>query len=142
MPQLQRQTTSSLSEINVVPFVDIMLVLLVIFMITAPILQSGIEVELPKTKTVREISDERVVITIDRAQRVYLGNNPINVRELGPRVRSLAADPARQAVYVRCDADVPFGTFAVVVDELQQHGITNVSVVTTPITSRPVRSDR
>ena len=137
MPQLQRQTTSSLSEINVVPFVDIMLVLLVIFMVTAPILQSGIEVELPETKTVREISEERLVITIDRAQRVYLGNQPVNIHELGPLVRSRSADPARQAVYVRCDESVPFGSFAVVVDELQQHGIKNVSVVTTPLSLRP-----
>lgn len=137
MPQLQRQISTSLSEINVVPFVDIMLVLLVIFMITAPILQSGIEVELPKTKTVREISEERVVITIDRAQRVYLGNDPVNIHDLGALVRARSADPTRQAVYVRCDESVPFGSFAVVVDELRQHGIQNVSVVTEPISSRP-----
>jgi biopolymer transport protein ExbD len=59
MPQLARQTGTSLSEINIVPFVDVMLVLLVIFMITAPILQSGIEVDVPKTKTVKEISESR-----------------------------------------------------------------------------------
>jgi biopolymer transport protein ExbD len=65
MPQLSRHTESSLSEINIVPFVDVMLVLLVIFMITAPILQSGIEVDVPKTKTVKEISDSRVVVSIE-----------------------------------------------------------------------------
>ena len=69
MPQLSRQTSTSLSDINIVPFVDVMLVLLVIFMITAPILQSGIEVDVPKTKTVKEISESRVVVSIDRAQR-------------------------------------------------------------------------
>ncbi len=75
MPQLSRETGTSLSEINIVPFVDVMLVLLVIFMITAPILQSGIEVNVPKTITVQEIDDqERLVVTVDRTQRIYLGN--------------------------------------------------------------------
>jgi len=137
MPQIDRRTGTSLSEINIVPFVDVVLVLLVIFMITAPILQSGIEVDLPKTKTVKEISEERLVITIDRAQRVYLGNEPVNVRQLGARVRAATQDPAHDAVFVRCDETVPFGSFATVVDELRQAGIQNVSVVTEPISSRP-----
>ncbi|HXV73269.1 MAG TPA: biopolymer transporter ExbD [Sphingomonadales bacterium] len=137
MPQLQRQTGTSLSEINIVPFVDVMLVLLIIFMITAPILQSGIEVELPKTKTVKEIAEERLVVTIDRAQRVYLGNEPVNVRELGAKIRAVTQNPERDAVFVRCDETVPFGSFATVVDELRQSGIQNVSVVTEPISSRP-----
>jgi biopolymer transport protein ExbD/biopolymer transport protein TolR len=137
MPQLDRRTGTSLSEINIVPFVDVVLVLLVIFMITAPILQSGIEVELPKTKTVKEISEERLVITIDRAQRVYLGNEPVNIHELGAKIRQQTANPERDAVFVRCDETVPFGSFARVVDELRQAGIQNVSVVTEPISSRP-----
>jgi biopolymer transport protein ExbD/biopolymer transport protein TolR len=70
------RTQSSLSEINITPFVDVVLVLLVMFMVTAPILQSGIEVDVPKTKTVKEISEERLVITIDKDQKVYLGNDP------------------------------------------------------------------
>ena len=137
MPQLDRRTGTSLSEINIVPFVDVVLVLLIIFMITAPILQSGIEVELPKTKTVKEITDERLVITIDRAQRVYLGNEPVNLHELGSQLRQRMQDPSRDAVFVRCDESVPFGSFAAVVDELRQSGIQNVSVVTEPISSRP-----
>ena len=137
MPQLLRPTSSSISEINVVPFVDIMLVLLVIFMITAQIIQSGIEVDVPKTKTVREISEERLVITIDRAQRVYLGDQPVNVHELGARVRARLADPEHNAVYLRCDETVSFGSFAVVVDALHQSGITNISLVTEPLSSRP-----
>ena len=64
MPQLARQTGSSLADINIVPFVDVMLVLLIIFMITAPILQSGIEVDLPKTQTVKEISEDKLVENI------------------------------------------------------------------------------
>ncbi len=137
MPQLARQTETSLSDINIVPFVDVVLVLLIIFMITAPILQSGIEVDLPKTKTVKEISEDRLVITIDRAQRVYLGNEPVNIHEIGKLVQARMRNPQTDAVFLRCDETVPFGSFATVVDELRQSGIQNVSVVTEPISSRP-----
>jgi biopolymer transport protein TolR len=137
MPQLARQTDTSLADINIVPFVDVMLVLLIIFMITAPILQSGIDVTLPKTRTVREISQDRLVVTINKAQLVYLGNDPVNIHELGGKVRSQMRDPKADAVYLRCDETVPFGTFATVVDTLRQSGIENVSVVTEPLTSTP-----
>jgi biopolymer transport protein TolR len=137
MPQLARQTGTSLSEINIVPFVDVMLVLLIIFMITAPILQSGIEVNLPKTQTVKEISEERLVVTIDRGQLIYLGNDAINIHDLGNKVRAQMRNPQSDAVFLRCDETVPFGTFATVVDTLRQSGIENVSVVTEPLSSRP-----
>jgi biopolymer transport protein TolR len=136
MPQLARQTGTSLSEINIVPFVDVMLVLLVIFMITAPILQSGIEVDVPKTKTVKELTEQRMVITIDRAQRVYLNDKPVNIHDIGGQVTSQMKDPQHQAVYVRCDETVPFGSWATVVDALRQSGIQNISVVTQPLTER------
>jgi biopolymer transport protein TolR len=137
MPQLSRQTDTSLADINIVPFVDVMLVLLIIFMITAPIIQSGIDVSLPKTKTVREISQDRLVVTINKAQLVYLGNDAINIHDLGAKVRSQMRNPQADAVYLRCDETVPFGTFAAVVDTLRQSGIENVSVVTEPLTSTP-----
>ncbi len=137
MSLLARQTGTSLSDINIVPFVDVVLVLLIIFMITAPILQSGIEVELPKTRTVKEIAEGRLVITIDRAQRVYLGNEPVNIHEIGQKVHAQMQSPQSDAVFLRCDETVPFGSFATVVDELRQSGIQNISVVTEPISSRP-----
>ena len=137
MPQIARQTGTSLSEINIVPFVDVMLVLLIIFMITAPILQSGIEVNLPKTQTVKEISEERLVVTIDRGQLIYLGNDPVNIHDLGTKVRGQMRNPQSDAVFLRCDETVPFGTFATVVDALRTSGIENVSVVTEPLSSRP-----
>jgi biopolymer transport protein TolR len=137
MPQLARQTGTSLSEINIVPFVDVMLVLLIIFMITAPILQSGIEVNLPKTTTVKEISEERLVVTIDRGQLIYLGNDPVNIHDLGNKVRGQMRNPQSEAVFLRCDETVPFGTFATVVDALRTSGIENVSVVTEPLSARP-----
>jgi biopolymer transport protein ExbD/biopolymer transport protein TolR len=136
MPQLQRETGTSLSEINMVPFIDVVLVLLIIFMITAPILQSGIEVDVPKTKTVKELTEQRMVITIDRAQRVYLNDKPVKIHDLGGQLTSQMKDPQHQAVYVRCDETVPFGSWATVVDSLRQAGIQNISVVTQPLTER------
>ena len=137
MAQLSRQTGTSLSDINIVPFVDVMLVLLVIFMITAPILQSGIEVDVPKTKTVKEISESRVVVSIDRAQRIYVGDNAVNIHELGNTVHTQMRNPQGEPVYLRCDKTVPFGAFALVVDTLRQSGIQNISVVTEPLDDTP-----
>jgi biopolymer transport protein TolR len=136
MPQVQQESGSTLSEINMVPFIDVVLVLLIIFMITAPILQSGIEVDLPKTKTVKEISEPRMVVTIDRAQRVYLDDAPVNIHDLGDQVKAKSTDPLHQSVYVRCDETVPFGSFTTVVDALRQSGIVNVNVVTQPLSER------
>jgi len=129
----QGRTQTSLSEINVTPFVDVVLVLLVIFMITAPVLQSGIEVEVPKTRTVQAITEERVVISIDRAQRVYLGNEPVNINELGAKLREKIRDPEHQSIYLRADESVPFGAFATVMDAVKAAGISNVSIVTQPL---------
>ncbi len=126
----------TLSEINVTPFVDVVLVLLIIFMITAPVLQSGIEVAVPKTKRVKEVTEERLVISIDRSQRVFLGNDPININEIGARLRQKIRDPEHQSIYVRADENVPFGAFATVMDAVKQAGITNVSIVTQPLESK------
>jgi biopolymer transport protein TolR len=133
------QTQTSMSEINVTPFVDVVLVLLIIFMITAPILQSGIEVSVPKTKSVSEITEERLVISIDRQQRVFLGNDPININEIGKRLREKLRDPSRMQIYLRSDENVPFGAFATVMDAVKQSGITNVSIVTEPLQNRPAK---
>jgi biopolymer transport protein TolR len=135
MAQLFKQTGTSLSEINMVPFIDVVLVLLIIFMITAPILQSGIEVDVPKTHTVREITEQRLVITIDKTQRIYLGNDPVNIHQLGAKVHSQLKRP-QDAVFLRCDESVPFGSFAAVIDSLRQSGVSNVSIVTEPISER------
>ena len=136
------RTQSSLSDINITPFVDVVLVLLVMFMVTAPILQSGIEVEVPKTKTVKEITEERLVITIDKEQRVFLGNDPININEIAARLHVKIRDPQGQSVFIRSDENVPFGAFATVMDAVKQTGITNVSIVTQPLNAKTNASGR
>jgi biopolymer transport protein TolR len=135
MPQLSKQTQSTLSEINMVPFIDVVLVLLIIFMITAPILQSGIEVDVPKTKTVKEINEQRLVITIDKNQLIYLADVPVNINRLGEKVRAQLKKP-QDSVFLRADETIPFGTFAKVIDALRQSGVSNISIVTEPLSER------
>ena len=127
------RTQSSISDINVTPLVDVVLVLLIIFMVTAPVLQSGIEVSVPKTRTVKEITEERLVISVDKQQRVFLGNDPININEIAAKLRQKIRDPRQQFIFVRADENVPFGAFATVMDAVKQSGITNVSIVTQPL---------
>jgi biopolymer transport protein TolR len=135
MPQLSKNTQSTLSEINMVPFIDVVLVLLIIFMITAPILQSGIEVDVPKTKTVKEINEPRLVITIDKNQLIYLADVPVNINQLGAKVREQLKKP-QDSVFLRADETIPFGTFAKVIDALRQSGVSNISIVTEPLSER------
>src|SRR5947209_4921052 len=127
------KTRTTLSEINMVPFIDIVLVLLIIFMVTAPVIQSGIDVSVPKTTYVRELSEEKIMVTIDAKQTVYLQNQVVNINELGPKIRDKMPDPSRQSIYLLADESVPFGVFATVMDTLKAVGIDNISIVTQPL---------
>jgi biopolymer transport protein TolR len=133
------RTQTGLAEINVTPLVDVVLVLLIIFMITAPVLQSGIEVNVPHTRTVKEVTEERLVISIDKDQRVFLGNDPVNINEIADKLHQKIRDPQNQYIYVRADENVPFGAFATVMDAVKSSGITNVSIVTQPLNSNGKR---
>ncbi len=127
------RTRTELSEINMIPFIDIMLVLLIIFMITAPVIQSGIDIDVPRTQVVRELAEEKLVVSIDREQYLYLQNERVNINELGPLILDRISDPDSRSVYLRADESVPFGTITVVMDRLNQVGIENISVVTQPL---------
>ncbi len=118
-----------------VPFIDVVLVLLIIFMITAPILQSGIDVDVPKTKTVVEVNEPRLVITIDKNQLIYLADVPVNINRLGEKVKAQLKKP-QESVFLRADETIPFGTFAKVIDALRQSGVSNISIVTEPLSER------
>ena len=133
------QTRTSLADINITPLVDVVLVLLIIFMITAPVLQSGIEVNVPKTRTVREITEQRMVLTIDRDSNLFLGDSPINIHDLPARLHQGNTDPSRQVIYLRADQRVLFGAFANVMDAVKQAGITNISIVTQPLDEKAAK---
>ena len=130
------QTRTSLAEINITPLVDVVLVLLVIFMITEPVLQSGIEVNVPKTRTVTEITDQRMVVTIDRDDNIFLNDQPVNIHDLPGKLHQAGVDPAHQSIYLRSDERVSFGSFASVMDAVKQSGITSVSIVTQPLDTK------
>ena len=125
-------TQTALAEINITPLVDVVLVLLVIFMLTAPVLQSGIQVNVPKTKTVREITEQRTVLTIDKDQQVFLNDKLVNLNDLPNILRAQSSDTTKQIIYLRADQSVSFGAFATLMDAVKQSGITNVSIVTQP----------
>jgi biopolymer transport protein TolR len=128
------RTQSALSDINITPLVDVVLVLLLIFMVTAPVLQSGIEVAVPQTRTVNQITEEHMIVTIDKDQNVYLQDKPVNIHDLPRLLEQTGKGPvAKRVVFVRADQKVPFGAFASVMDAIRLAGISNISIVTRPI---------
>jgi biopolymer transport protein ExbD/biopolymer transport protein TolR len=126
------RTQTALAEINITPLVDVVLVLLLIFMLTAPVLQSGVEVAIPKTRSVNQLTEQRQVITIDKEQNVFLQDKPVNVNDLATRLKT----GKNKIVYVRADERVPFGAFASVMDAIKQAGVTNISIVTQPLNQK------
>ena len=127
------RTQTALSDINITPLVDVVLVLLLIFMVTAPVLQSGIEVAVPQTRTVNQITEEHVIVTIDKNQNVFLQDKPVNIHDLPRLLSSNTPKDSKRVVFVRADQKVPFGAFASVMDAVKQAGITNISIVTRPL---------
>lgn len=129
-----RRVASSLNEINVVPLVDVMLVLLIIFMITAPMLQRGIDVNLPVARRSSTLAGERVEVTVPATyrqdHRVYLGTEQVPAGVLQERVRQKMETAAQKDVYLRGDRAVNLGELAEVTDLLQAAGVEHVGLVT------------
>jgi len=129
-----RRTAGSLSEINVVPLVDVMLVLLIIFMVTAPMIQRGVDVNLPVAARAQPITGERVdvviPITFRQDRMVYLGTEKIRADVLQERVRQKMETAEKKDVYVRGDGGVTLQEFAEITDMLRAAGVTNMGFVT------------
>ena len=126
------KTQTALSDINITPLVDVVLVLLLIFMVTAPVLQSGVQVAVPQTRQVNQLTEEHLVVTIDKDQNVFLQDKPVNIHDL-PSIQAANPSNEKKVIYVRADQAVPFGAFASVMDAIKQAGIANISIVTQPI---------
>ncbi|MEX5216122.1 MAG: biopolymer transporter ExbD [Nitrospiraceae bacterium] len=130
-----------MAEINVIPLVDVVLVLLVIFMITAPMLYRGIDIKLPSSASNTIKPEVRMVLTIEKDQKLYLDKDPISVVQLERRLRSAKEQNADVSVFLRADRDVPYGTVVQVMDGVKKAGIEKMGMVTEPTTSERVAEE-
>jgi biopolymer transport protein TolR len=128
----QRDSTT-ISQINVTPLVDVMLVLLVIFMVTAPIIQQGVQVNLPQDRSnAIPGSEEHLVVTVAKNGRIYLNDNAMSLPELGEKLRAIRKLDANKQIYLRADQDVRYGTVMQTIAEIKQAGIERLGMVTRP----------
>ena len=127
----------ALSDINVTPLVDVVLVLLIIFMVTAPMMSRGIDVRLPKTEAGTDATEDRLVITVDRDSTVYLNDRPVNLALLTDRLKSEIKRTGSDFVFLRADHDVPYGRVMSVMDQIKKAGADKVGMVTRPAGAGP-----
>lgn len=125
-----RQDRTVLSEINVTPFVDVMLVLLVIFMVTAPLLQQGIEVNLPRETTKEAEVEESSVVTITKKGHIYYNQRLITLLDLQRYMELLAMRNRDADVYLRADKEVPYGVVVKVISRIKKAGIERLGMMT------------
>lgn len=123
----------ALSEINVTPLVDVMLVLLIIFMVTAPMLSMGIDVNLPRVKSKSvDVTEEKLVLTVNDAKEIYLNKVRINLGELNSKLEAIFANRIEREVFLRADKNVPYGFVVEVMAEVRRAGVDKLGMITEP----------
>jgi biopolymer transport protein TolR len=127
---------SSLAEINVIPLVDVVLVLLLIFMLTAPMMYRGIDVNLPKSSSRPTAIEERLVLTITKDRLLYLNEKALPLATLEPRLRDLLRDRTDKTVFVKADKDLVYGYIIETMDRIRRAGVERVGMVTEPAPRR------
>lgn len=129
----QNDNRSVMAEINVTPLVDVMLVLLVIFMVTAPMMQQGVQVNLPKADTkAMTPAEETVVISVDKSGRTYINKDEVPAGDLKSRLTSMFASRAKKEVFLKADAGVPYGEVVRAMADIKGAGIERLGMVTEP----------
>jgi len=122
-----------MADINVTPLVDVMLVLLIIFMVTAPMLQTGIDVNLPRVKAKSvDVTEEKLVLTVNHARQIYINKRRIPLTELGSKLGSIMAARSDRELYLRADKDVPYGFVVQVMAEVRKSGVDKLGMITEP----------
>ncbi|MBI3457955.1 MAG: biopolymer transporter ExbD [Candidatus Rokubacteria bacterium] len=127
---------SSLAEINVIPLVDVVLVLLLIFMLTAPMMYRGIDVNLPKTASKPTAIEERLVLTITKDRLLFLNDRALPLVTLEPRLREFFRDRADKTLFIKADKDLAYGYVVETMDRVRRAGIERVGMVTEPLPKR------
>ena len=128
-----------MAEINVIPLVDVVLVLLVIFMVTAPMLYRGMDINLPRSSSNTIKPEERVVLTVERDRRVYVDKDLIPLAQLQQKMDALHRKNPDVSVFLRADQDVPYGTVVQVMDSIKKAGIVKLGMVTDPVVEERVK---
>ena len=127
----RRGARPAMSEINVTPFVDVMLVLLIIFMVTAPLIQQGIEVDLPKTRSEGLTSDEeRLVVTVKKGGQIFVQRAQVELAELETKLTAILETRANKEVFLRADDKVAYGIVAKTLASLRRSGAERIGMVT------------
>ena len=126
----------SLAEINVIPLVDVVLVLLLIFMLTAPMMYRGIDVNLPRSSSKSPSQDERLVLTITKDRLLFLNNRALPLATLEPRLRELVRDRPEKTIYIKADKELPYGYVVETMDRVRRAGVERVGMVTEPLPKR------
>lgn len=121
------------SEINVTPLVDVVLVLLIIFMVTAPMLQMGIDINLPQVKSrTLDVSEEKLVLSVNGKKEIFINNYKTNLAELGVKLENIFKSRIEREVYMRADKDVPYGFVVQVMSEVRKAGVDKLGMITEP----------
>ena len=132
--KLNRSSKEPMSEINVTPFVDVMLVLLIIFMVTAPLLTVGVQVDLPESNADSiQTNDEPLEITISKNGDIFIQETEIELKELVPKLTAITNNKLDTKIYVRGDAIIDYGRVMRVLGELSGSGFTKVALITKPL---------
>jgi biopolymer transport protein ExbD len=129
---VHRRRTTRMAEINVTSLVDVTLVLLIIFMLTAPFIQGGVEVDLPSTRTSAVAAVEGPVISLDKNRTVYLDDDPVQLSQLAAILQGVHPEGDTRPVYLRSDEDVPYGFVVRVMGEIKEAGVDDLSLVVMP----------
>jgi biopolymer transport protein TolR len=136
MASLSGDRRGALADINVTPLVDVVLVLLIIFMVTAPMMTRGIDIDLPKAASASDATEDRIRLTVDAERRVYLNDEIVHIDLLQDRLRPLAAS-ADRFVFLRADAAVPYGFVMRVIDQVKAAGLDKIGLVAEPAPRAP-----